>query len=218
MDAKMLLSCLRHILCILVPLYFVETQHPLQPNITLVFDSSDHADRLCNCSCATAVRSCDEALANLMCSCGTVWRSALSPGSMEAETLTVWAWQPWLLRELLNGSRVPELQLSLCSPASFLGQSQYLTIVGLRKLQISNNGVAQHKGERVLNFGLDVQDGNLSVAFLDLWSLNNHLKAYSVIGPPLQMLMQHFPYLQQANIKITDLEQIHKLSILTFIY
>ncbi|XP_060733217.1 uncharacterized protein C21orf62-like [Tachysurus vachellii] len=218
MDANMLLSCLRHILCILVPLYFVETQHPLQPNITLVFDSSDHADRLCNCSCATAVRSCDEALAHLMCSCGTVWRSALSPGSMEAETLMVWAWQPWLLRELLNGSRVPELQLSLCSPASFLGQSQYLTIVGLRKLQISNNGVAQHKDERVLNFGLDVQDGNLSVAFLDLWSLNNHLKAYSVIGPPLQMLMQHFPYLQQANIKITDLEEIHKPSILTFIY
>ncbi|XP_053090407.1 uncharacterized protein C21orf62 [Pangasianodon hypophthalmus] len=218
MDAKMLLSCLWHILCVFLPLNFVESQHPLQANITLVFDSSDHTDRLCSCSCATAVRSCDEALANLMCSCGTVWRSALSPGTLEAETLTVWAWQPWVLRELLNGSRVPELQLSLCSPASFLGPSQYLTIVGLRKLQISNNGVPYHKSEKVLNFGLNVPDGNLSVAFLDLWSLNNHLKAYSVIGPPLQMLMQHFPYLQQANIKITDLEEIHKPSILTFIY
>lgn len=214
----MLLSCLQHILCILLPLHFVETQHPLQANITLLFDSSDHADRLCSCSCATAVRSCDEALANLMCSCGTVWRSTLSPGTLEVETLTVWAWQPWVLRELLNGSRVPELQLSLCSPASFLEPSQYLIIVGLRKLQISSNGVSQHKSEIFLNFRLNVQDGNVSVAFLDLWSLNNHLKAYSIIGPPLQMLMQHFPYLQQANIKITDQEEIHKPSILTFIY
>lgn len=214
---KMLLSCLQHILCILLPLHFVDAQHSLQANMTLVFDSMDHADRLCSCSCATVVRSCDEALANLMCTCGTLWRSALSPGTLEAEMLTVWAWQPWVLRELLNGSRVPTLQLSLCSPTSFLEPSQYLTIVGLRKLQISSYG-AQHKGERVLNFGLNVQDGNLSVAFLDLWSLNNHLKAYSVIGPPLQMLMQHFPYLQHANIKITDLEERHKTSILTFIY
>ncbi|XP_060784591.1 uncharacterized protein C21orf62-like [Neoarius graeffei] len=218
MDEKMLLCVLQHILCILLLLHFVETQHPLQANITLVFDSSDRADRLCSCSCATAVRSCDEALANLMCSCGTVWRSALSPGTLEAETLTVWVWQPWVLRELLNGSRVPELQLSLCSPVSVLEPSQYLTIVGLRKLQISNNGVLQHKGERVLNIGLNTQDGNLRVAFLDLWSLNNHLKAYSVIGPPLQMLLQHFPSLQQASIKITEIEEIHKPSILTFIY
>lgn len=214
----MLLSSLRHILCILLPLHFVEPQHRFQANITLMFDSLDHVDRVCSCSCATEVRSCDKALANLMCSCGTVWRSALSPGTLEAETLVVWAWQPWVLRELLNGSRILELQLSLCSPVSFLEPSQYLTIVGLRRLQISSNGVLQHKGERVLNFGLNVQDGNLSVAFLDLWSLNNHLKAYSVIGPPLQMLMQHFPYLQQANIKITDLEESQKPSILTFIY
>lgn len=215
----MLLSRLWHILCIVLPLRFVETQHPLRANITLLFDSSDHADRLCSCSCAMAMRSCDEALANLMCSCGTVWRSALSPGTLKAEILTVWAWQPWVLRELLNGSRVSELHLSLCSPASFLEPSQYLTIVGLRKLQISSsNSVPQHKSHRDLNFGLNMQDGNLSVAFLDLWSLNNHLKAYSVVGPPLQMLMQHFPYLQQANIKNTDLEEIHKPSILTFIY
>lgn len=213
---KTLLSRLWHILCMVLPLHFVETQHPLRANITLLFDSSDHADRLCSCSCATAIRSCDEALANLMCSCGTVWRSALSPGTLKAETLMVWAWQPWVLRELLNGSRVSELHLSLCGPASFLEPSQSLTIVGLRKLQISSsNGVPQH---RDLNFGLNVQDGNLSVAFLDLWSLNNHLKAYSVVGPPLQMLMQHFPYLQQTNIKNTDQEEIHKPSILTFIY
>lgn len=214
----MLLSCLWHILCIFLLIHFVETQLPLQANTTLVFDGLDQADRLCNCSCATAVRSCDEAHANLMCSCGTVWRSALSPGTLEAGTLTVWAWQPWVLRELLNGSRVPELQLTLCSPASFLESAEYLTIVGLRKLQLSSNRGPQHKGERVLNFGLNVQDGNLSVAFLDVWSLSNHLKAYSVIGPPVQMLMQHFPYLQQANLKNTDLEEIHKPSILTFIY
>ncbi|KAM9487265.1 exosomal polycystin-1-interacting protein-like [Clarias gariepinus] len=215
MDVKMLLSCLRHILCILLPFHLVETQHPLQANITLVFDSSDHAARLCNCSCASAVYSCNETLASLMCSCGTVGRTALSPGTLEAEMLAVWAWQPWVLRELLNGSRVSELQLSLCSPASLFEPSQYLTIVGLRKLQISSNGMSQKK---VLNFGLNIQDGNLSVAFLDLWSLNHHLKAYSVIGPPVQKLMQHFPYLQQANIKITDLEEIQKPAILTFIY
>lgn len=212
------MPCLRHVLCILVPLYFLETCHPVQADITLLFDSSDHADRLCNCSCATALSSCDEALANLMCSCGTVWRSALLAGTLEVESLTVWAWQPWLLSELLNGSRVSELHLSLCSPASILEPSRYLTIVGLKKLQIWNDGVPKHKSERVLNFGLDVQDGNVSVAFLDLWSLNNRLKAYSVIGPPLQTLMQHFPDLQQANIKMTDLEEIHKPSILTFIY
>ncbi|KAI5628535.1 hypothetical protein C0J50_3025 [Silurus asotus] len=216
MDVKMLR--LRHISCLLLLLHFAESLHPIQANITLVFDSSNHTDRLCGCSCATEVRSCDKALANLMCSCDTVWRSALSPGTLEAESLTVWAWQPWVLKELLNGSRVPELQLALCSPTAFLGPSQYLTIVGLRKLQFSNNGVPQHMSERVLDFGLNVQNGNVSVAFLDLWSLNNHLKAYSVIGPPLQTLIQHFPFLQHTNLKLTDQDKIHKSSILTFIY
>ncbi|TSM60580.1 hypothetical protein Baya_8652 [Bagarius yarrelli] len=212
------LWCLRHVLCVLIPLYFMETRHPVRANVTLLFDSSDHADRLCNCSCATALRSCDKSLANLMCSCGTVWRSALDAGTLEAESLTVWAWQPWLLRELLNGSRVSELHLSLCSPTSIFGPSRLLTIVGLRKLQIWNDVVPKHKSERVLNFRLDVQDGKVSVAFLDMWTLNNHLKAYSIIGPPLQMLMQHFPDLKKANIKITDLEEIYKPSVLTFIY
>ncbi|XP_062861957.1 polycystin-1-interacting protein 1-like [Trichomycterus rosablanca] len=212
------LSHLNKLFCILLPFHLVETRHFLQPNITLLFDSTTHDNLLRNCSCASEVRSCDEALANLLCSCGSVCRSSLAPGSLEAKNLMIWAHQPWMLKELLNGSRVLELQLSLCRPASLLGPAEYISIVDLRKLQISISGVTSHKGEKVLNLGLNVQNGSSSVAFLDMWSLNNHLKAYSVVGPPLQMLKQHFPNLAQANIQMKDVDEMHKPSILTFIY
>lgn len=214
----MQLSHLNQLLCFLLPFHFVETRDFFQSNITLLFDSTTHDNLLHNCSCASEVKSCDKALANLLCSCNTIWRSSLGPGSLEANNLMVWAHHPWMLKELLNGSRVPELQLSLCTPASLLEPAQYVSIVDLKKLQISIPGVTSQKGKRVLNIGLNVENGGSSVAFLDVWSLNNHLKAYSVVGPPLQMLKQHFPNLAQVNIQKTDIDDMHKPSILTFIY
>ncbi|XP_066543090.1 exosomal polycystin-1-interacting protein-like [Hoplias malabaricus] len=224
-------SCLQPLLCVLLPLHFAraEGQYYLHPNITLLFDSSSHGDSLRNCSCVTAVHQCEEKVANQLCSCSTVSRSSLIPaglrweGSWTSGNITVWAHKPWVLTELLNHSQFPELQIFLCAPILPTGTAQYLTLVGLRRLQVyTSNRVLRHK-DQYLNIGsaggIDMQDTGLSVTFLDVGSLPGvwHLKAYSVVGPPLNMLKQHFPNLT-INIQSSDLENIHKPSILTFIY
>ncbi|XP_076854510.1 exosomal polycystin-1-interacting protein-like [Brachyhypopomus gauderio] len=231
MDVKMRPSCIRPILCVLLPFHFVGVApHPdIQPNHTLMFDSVVHSNSLRNCSCAVAVHSCDESLANLLCSCGTVPRSSLPPGGLRwndgptAGKLTVWVREPWVLRELLNGSQVPELRLSLCASAPLDSPAQYLTLVGLRRLQVSSAKGPQHSDQALsISAGVPGQDGGLSIAFLDVWSLSRilHLKAYSVVGPPPPALVQHFP-----NLALSGAEEwnhhpdyIHKPSILTFIY
>ncbi|XP_056146025.1 uncharacterized protein C21orf62-like [Lampris incognitus] len=104
-------------------------------NTTLLFDSGLPGSSLRNCSCSTHVRDCDEALANLLCNCHTVPRSALPPaGLRESERLTVWFRDPWVLQELLNRSTVGHLHLSFCGEN--LLDTQYLALFGLRTLRI----------------------------------------------------------------------------------
>ncbi|XP_036417813.1 uncharacterized protein C21orf62-like [Colossoma macropomum] len=232
MDMTMPSSCLQPLLCILLPLHFAGTEaHPyLRPNVTLLFDSAVHSNSLRNCTCTAAVRHCDEALANLLCSCSTISRSSLIPGGLRWDggqmggTLTVWVREPWVLRDLLNGSQVSELRLSLCAPVPIPGPAQYLTLVGLRRLQVYTSAKSTLHQDQALNIisetGPDARDSGLRIAFLDVWSLSGvfHLKAYSVVGPPLQALKQHFPNLNLSgkDVQSSDLERM--LSILTFIY
>ncbi|XP_072541345.1 exosomal polycystin-1-interacting protein-like [Salminus brasiliensis] len=231
---KMPSSCLPPLLCVLLPLHFAGTEaHPyLRPNVTLVFDSTIHSDSLRNCSCAAVVRPCDETLANLLCNCVTVSRSSLTPGGLRQDnrrtdrTLTVWVREAWVLRELLNGSHVPDLHLSLCAPVLDLGPAQYLTLVGLRRLQVYTTAKEALHRDQALNIvssaGFEVQDSGLSITLLDLGSLSGglRLKAYSVVGPSLQVLRQHFLNLTLSlgNMLSSDPELIHMPSMLTFVY
>ncbi|XP_030642477.1 uncharacterized protein C21orf62 homolog [Chanos chanos] len=187
---------------------------PVSRNNTLVFDSVAHGNSLRNCSCASAVRDCDEALANLLCSCRTVPRSSLPPGGLRVNSgagdLTVWVRDPWVLRELLNGSEVPELHLSLCAATPLDGPDRYLALFGLRKLRVHTSARGAQHPEQALNIsfgpgnmeeeGEGVFSGGgptLHVSFLDVSVLNgaSTLKAYSVSGPPVPSLTRHFPNL-----------------------
>uniref|UniRef100_A0A8B9J9K7 Uncharacterized protein n=1 Tax=Astyanax mexicanus TaxID=7994 RepID=A0A8B9J9K7_ASTMX len=216
---KMLSFCLPPLLCALLRLHFACTD---LPNITLVFDSTTHSDSLRNCSCATEVRHCEETLANLLCNCGTVPRSSLTARGPRWDnrrtdgTLSVWVHNSWIRMELLNGSHVLDLHLSLCAPAALLGPAQYLTLVGLKRIQLYTLGKEALHRDQTMNIipgvGLNVWDSGLSIALLDVGSMSGalRLKAYSVVGPSLRphppshfypglFLSVTFPHLEQQN-------------------
>ncbi|XP_029314197.1 uncharacterized protein C21orf62-like [Cottoperca gobio] len=180
----------------------------LPANTTLLFDSGTPGYNLRNCSCSTAVRDCDEALANSLCQCHTVLRSTLPPaGLREPGTLNVWVKELWVLEELLNSSMVGHLRLSFCGIKSM--DSQYLALLGLRTLRIHSAAPQTPYPNQEMTIspstGVAVKPETLSfdfssslhVTFLDVAVLNglSALKAYSVVGPPAHTLSQHFPHL-----------------------
>lgn len=181
---------------------------PLPVNTTVLFDSGAPGYNLRNCSCSMPVQDCNEALANSLCRCHTVLRSALPPaGLREPGQLTVWVKELWVLEELLNRSMVCHLQLSFCGIKPM--DSQYLALLGLQTLRIHNAapeapypnqemtmspaaGVAAELGALSFDFS-----SSFHMTFLDVAVLNglSTLKAYSVVGPPAHTLSQHFPHL-----------------------
>ncbi|KAJ8386794.1 hypothetical protein AAFF_G00167430 [Aldrovandia affinis] len=182
-------------------------------NGTLLFDSAAYGGHsLRNCSCASEIQDCNDALANLLCSCRTVPRSSLPPGGLSVRGgLTVWVRQPWVLRELLNGSAVQDLRLAACSPAPF--PAQPLTLFGLRRLRLRSAVQGTAHPEQTLTIAPGQERGRgrspassststsssspFLVSFLDVALLNglSPLKAYSVSSPPTPTLVQHFPHL-----------------------
>ncbi|XP_028447043.1 uncharacterized protein C21orf62 homolog [Perca flavescens] len=181
-----------------------ETSLPV--NTTLLFDSDGPGNNLRNCSCTTPVRDCDEALANSLCRCHTVLRSALPPaGLREPGPLTVWVKELWVLEELLNRSTVGHLQLSFCGVKPM--DSQYLALLGLQTLKIHSAAPEAPYPNQEMTIspaaGVAVELEALSfdistsfhVTFLDVAVLNgvSALKAYSVVGPAAHTLSQQFP-------------------------
>lgn len=185
------------------------TSETLPPfNTTLLFHSGAPCYNLRNCSCYTPVRDCDEALANSLCRCHTVLRSALPhTGIREHGPLTVWIKELWVLEELLNRSMVGHLRLSFCGIKPI--DSQYLALLGLQTLRIHSAapevpfpnqeiaispaaGLAEEF--KALSFDFS---SSIHVTMLDTAVLNglSTLKAYSVVGPPADTLSQHFPHL-----------------------
>lgn len=177
----------------------------LPVNATLLFDSGFN---LRNCSCSTPVRHCDEALANSLCRCHTVLRSALPPaGLREPGLLTVWVKELWVLEELLNRSTIGHLRVSFCgiNPVD----SQYLALLGLRTLRIHSAAPeALYPNQEItitpaagLAAELEALSFDLSssfhMTFLDVAVLNglSPLKAYSVVGPAAPTVSQHFPHM-----------------------
>lgn len=190
------------------------------PNGTLLFDSASHGGHsLRNCSCAAEIQDCNDALANLLCSCRTVPRSALPPAGLAVRGgLTVWVRDAWVLRELLNGSAVQDLRLAACGPAPY--PAQPLTLFGLRRLRLSSASRDAAHPEQSLSIATEQERGRgragrpaspasssasspspFLVSFLDVALLNglSPLKAYSVSSPPTSVLAQHFPHLPLAH-------------------
>lgn len=174
-------------------------------NTTLLFNSGYN---LRNCSCSAPIRECDEALANSLCRCHTVLRSALpSAGLREPGPLAVWVKELWVLEELLNRSMVSHLLLSFCEIK--LMDSQYLALLGLQTLRIHSAAPEAPYPDQEFTISpaaavaaeLETLDLDFSssyqVTFLDVAVLNglSVLKAYSVVAPPAQTLSQHFPHL-----------------------
>ncbi|XP_032385749.1 uncharacterized protein C21orf62 [Etheostoma spectabile] len=175
---------------------------------TLLFDSDAPGNNLRNCSCTTPIRDCDEALANSLCSCHTVLRSALLPaGLREPGPLTVWVKELWVLKELLNRSTVGHLQVSFCGIEPM--DSEYLALLGLKTLKIHSAVPDAPYPNQEMTIspaaGVAVELEALSfdfssffhVTFLDVAVLNglSALKAYSVVGPAAHTLSQQFPHL-----------------------
>ncbi|KAK6292564.1 hypothetical protein J4Q44_G00371480, partial [Coregonus suidteri] len=128
-------------------------------NSTLLFDSTENSNSLRNCSCSAHIQDCDEALANLLCSCHTVLRSKLTPGGLrEQGGLTVWLREPWVLTELLNGSVVPDLHLSFCGTSTLAIPTQYLALFGLRRLRVHSAAQGAPHLEQVLTIASRSRD------------------------------------------------------------
>ncbi|XP_034549962.1 uncharacterized protein C21orf62-like [Notolabrus celidotus] len=179
-----------------------EASPPL--NTTLLFDSGAPGFSLRNCSCSAPIRDCNEALANSVCRCHTVLRSALPPaGLRERGVLTVWVKELWVLQEVLNRSTVAHLRLSFCGERPI--HSQYLSLLGLQTLRV-NSPHAPYPTQDIsitppADFNTPAESPSPSpsdhVTFLDMSVLNglSALKAYSVLGPPPHTFSQHFPHL-----------------------
>lgn len=183
-----------------------ETSLPL--NTTLLFDSGAPGYNLRNCSCSTPIQDCNEALANSLCRCHTVLRSALPPaGLREPGQLTVWVTELWVLEELLNRSMVGHLRLSFCGIKPV--HSKYLAVLGVRTLRIHSAAPEAPYPKQEITVSppagvaaeLDALPFDFSSSFhmtlLDVAVLNglSALKAYTVLGPPAHTLSQHFPHL-----------------------
>lgn len=182
---------------------------PLPANTTLLYESgaaTSHSLR--NCSCSVPIPDCNEALANSLCRCHSVPRSALPPaGLREPGPLTVWVKELWVLEELLNSSTVGHLRLSFCGSNPV--DSRYLALRGLRTLGIHSAVPQAPYPDQEMTISppagvtaeLDAlpfdSSSFLHMTFLDVAVLNglSTLKAYSVAGPPGPALSQHFPLL-----------------------
>ncbi|KAM4731521.1 exosomal polycystin-1-interacting protein-like isoform 1-T2 [Anableps anableps] len=162
-------------------------------NTTLLFDSGSG---LRNCSCSAPIQDCDEALANSWCRCHSVPRSALPrSGLRQPGSLTVWVRELWVLEELLNNSVVVHLQLSFCGVKPL--QSQQLVLLGLQTLRVHSAAPgAPYPNQEIRVSELD-SSSSLHMSFVDVGVLNglSALKAYSVVGPPLDTFSHFFPHL-----------------------
>lgn len=183
-----------------------ETSVPV--NTTLLFDSGAPGHNLRNCSCSTLVQDCNEALANSLCRCHTILRSALpSAGLREPGHLIVWVKELWVLEELLNKSIVSHLQLSFCGIQPM--NSQYMALLGLQTLRIQSAAPEAPYPNQEITIspaaGVAVElealsfdfSSSFQMTFLDVAVLNglSALKVYSVVGPPVHTLSQQFPCL-----------------------
>ncbi|KAF7654140.1 hypothetical protein LDENG_00073450 [Lucifuga dentata] len=236
-----LLLWLLWLLYFLTPVVLTTSSDPtsetsLSVNTTLLFDTGAPGYSLRNCSCPEAIQNCQESLANLLCSCHTVLRSTLPPaGLREPGELAVWLKEPWVLEELLNSSTVGHLHLSFCGVSPL--DSKHLALFGLRTLTIHSEapGATYRKQEITVAPASTSDSSDVSssssifhMTFLDVAVLNglSALKAYSVVGPAVPALPQHFPHLASllpqhsspAQDDAPDPSEPPHNSILTFVY
>lgn len=204
---------------------------------TLLFDSGAPSYNLRNCSCSTPVQDCDEALANSLCSCRTVLRSALPPaGLREPGRLNIWVKELWVLEELLKRSVVGHLHLSFCGVTPV--DSKYVALQGVRTLRIHSTApeapypkqeitISPAEGLAAELTALALESSpSCHMTLLDVALLNglSALKAYTVVGPPAQTLPQHFPHLALPPALPPSVEPVEPAAdhlqnlLMTFVY
>ncbi|KFO88889.1 Uncharacterized protein C21orf62, partial [Buceros rhinoceros silvestris] len=186
-----------------------------QKNDTLIFTKEN---TIRNCSCSTGIRDCDYCLANLMCNCRTVLPSTMEKTTYNSH-LTIWFTDTSVLEMLLHFTRVRDLKLSFCGTTPL--PTEYLTIWGLRKLQV-NKVKGQFPEQSVTIYSKDplvVHDKDrqmlVYISFLDTSLFNGYslLKSYSVEN--VSSIREQFPSLLYSDVLSTS---DNKSYVVTFIY
>lgn len=197
---------------------------PAAFNATLLLAGGAPGFNLRSCSCAAPVRDCDEALANALCRCRTVVRSALPPaGLREAGQLSIWVKEVWLLEELLSTSRVHHLHLSFCGLKPV--DSRFLALAGVQTLRITAPGAPYPRQEVTISpSDVEAVSSNSSsssrLTLLDAALFNglSAMKAYTVVGPPASALAQHFPHLPLPRTPPSQPAAAGQNLLVTFVY
>ncbi|XP_007063646.2 uncharacterized protein C21orf62 homolog isoform X1 [Chelonia mydas] len=193
-----------------------------QKNNTLIFTKEN---TIRNCSCSADIHDCDYSLANLMCSCKTILPYTIDRASYHSD-LTIWFTDTTVLGMLLNFTVVHYLKLSLCGSTPL--PTEYLAILGLRKLQINSEVKGQFleqnltiykSGDNEMRDKLKVLHKDrqmfLYISVLDTSLFNRYslLKSYSVEN--VSSITDHFPSLPYSDIFSTT---NNKSYVVTFIY
>ncbi|KAM9343886.1 exosomal polycystin-1-interacting protein-like [Pholidichthys leucotaenia] len=189
-------------------------------NSTLLFGGSTQSHGLRNCSCSAPILDCDTALANMQCRCHTVPRSSLPPARLKADgRINIWVTEEWLLTELLNGSTVTHLQVSLCGPVQLDGQ--FLSLLGLQTLRIRSGDPGAPYPDQEISVTPPAElfpSSSHHVTLVEVSALTGRsaLKSFSVLGPKLS---HHLPHLHVPLLHPADRgEEQEEEQLLTFIY
>ncbi|XP_007434496.2 uncharacterized protein C21orf62 homolog [Python bivittatus] len=209
-----------HLLLIGVLSFCVDSSACSQKNNTLIF-TKENTIRKCMCPDSINNNDCDYSLANLICNCKSVFPYTID--KTYYNNLVIWFTETYMLRFLLNVTSVLNLKLSLCGTIPL--STKYLTIWGLRRLQIrsENNGQLQQQSLTISTscdngtqdkLQMSYKDRNVitHVVVLDtsLFSGSGPLKSYSVEN--ISNISDQFPHLDKF------FTSSNKSCIITFIY
>ncbi|XP_031436446.1 uncharacterized protein C21orf62 [Clupea harengus] len=216
-------------------------------NSTLLFRSVSHGNSLRSCSCDQVVADCDEALANLLCSCQTLTPAGRHQNYTSQGTLSVWVRDPRQLWDWLSGAEVSDLCVCVCAPLPPLPplplSTPPLALLGLRRLQLRSflhhQGATSSRHRSLLlqqpTPSPDHQGAPSSspahhthLVLLDAAALSGEsaLRAYSVVAPldththahaHTHSLAQHFLQLTLPH-TLTHPADKQQPCLLTFVY
>ncbi|XP_060091124.1 uncharacterized protein C21orf62 homolog [Heteronotia binoei] len=194
-----------------------------QKNNTLIF-TKENTIRNCTCPDDIGDNDCEYSLANLICNCKTVLPNTID--KTYYNNLTIWFTNTAMLGMLLNFTAVHDLKLSLCGSVPL--STEYLTIWGLRRLQIKrdHNGQLQEQSLTIFSsYDNNMQDKlkvhckgreiiiYISVLHTSLFNSYSPLKSYSVEN--ISNITDHFPSLPYSDNFFTT---NNKRYVITFIY
>ncbi|XP_075054325.1 exosomal polycystin-1-interacting protein [Mixophyes fleayi] len=192
-------------------------------NHTLIYPKDNNNIRNCSCYSDT-LDNCNYNQANLMCNCKTTVLPKNRTGSrlIYNGDLTVWFSDISTLGKLVNFTFVHNLKLLLCGATTL--PTEYLAILGLRRLRVQVNGTQEqslniHKSgdQRAKDRRCQVSGEKTSpfhLSYLDTSLFNGLplLKSYSVEN--VSSITEKFPNLPFSNV----ISATNKSYFVTLIY